>query len=207
MGSSDDPSLRSALGVAILAGGLSRRMGTDKAWTLLDGRPLIAHVIDRMRSLRAARILIITHDPERCLPLGVDACRDLIPGHGPLGGLHTALIMLPTEHVALVGCDMPYASAAIFERLLAEQMRAAVPYAAVVPRCQGQPQPLHALYRRDALPVVAERLAQGQRRMLDLITALRARLLDEPDYPAEWDGRAFLNLNTPEALAAAQAKR
>lgn len=200
MGRSDGPDLPT-LGIAILAGGLSRRMGTDKAWTLLNGRPLIAHVIDRMRSLQAARMIVITHDPRRCLPLGVEACRDLIPGHGPLGGLHTALVTLQTEHVALVGCDMPYASAAIFDRLLAEQRRAAVPYAAVVPCFEGQPQPLHALYHRSALPAAAERLAKGQRRMLDLIAALRARLVDEPD------GRAFVNLNTPDALAAAQAKR
>ena len=198
--------LAPSLGVAILAGGMSRRMGADKAWALLDGQPLIAHVIARMQPLGASRMLVVAREPERFLRLGVEACSDIVPDQGPLGGLHTALHTLETDNIALVGCDMPCASAAIFERLIAEQARADVPYAAVVPRYGGQPQPLHALYHRRALPMVEARLALGERRMLDLLSVLPTRLLDEAEFPAEEAGRAFLNLNTVDALAAAQTK-
>lgn len=77
-----------SLGIAILAGGLSRRMGVGKAWVLLDGKPLISHVIARMRTLAPTEIFVITPDPMRCAGLGVQACTDIFPGKGPLGGLH-----------------------------------------------------------------------------------------------------------------------
>jgi molybdopterin-guanine dinucleotide biosynthesis protein A len=184
-----------SVGVAILAGGTSRRMGMDKAWALLHGQPLVAHVIARQRPLAPSQVLVIAREPARFFPLGVEACNDIVPDQGPLGGLHTALHTLQTEHVALVGCDMPYASPAIFAQLIAIQAVADVPFAAVVPSFRGLPQPLHALYHRSALPIVERRLAGGELRMVDLVAALQAQTMDVSD------GRAFLNLNTPEDLA------
>jgi molybdopterin-guanine dinucleotide biosynthesis protein A len=187
------------LAVVILAGGMSRRMGTDKAWALLDDRPLVAHVVERMRTLSPDELLVITRDPAPYAPLGVVACTDLVPEQGPLGGLYTALRTLDAEHFAVVACDMPFASAAIFRRLLTEQRESEATFEAVLPRWRGQPQPLHALYHRSALSTVEAHLQRGQLRMLDLITGLRTRLVDTDDAET-----AFVNLNTPEALNAAQ---
>jgi molybdopterin-guanine dinucleotide biosynthesis protein A len=53
---------------AILAGGQSRRMGTDKSFIVLDGKPLIEHVIDRLKPL-AIPVIIITNQPEKYCPI------------------------------------------------------------------------------------------------------------------------------------------
>lgn len=90
---------------AILAGGASRRFGTDKALALLDGKPLIAHVIDRLRP-QVAAVVVVGRDQSdaRSIP-------DLPqPGLGPLGGLNAALALAAAEGFDAVltsGCDLP----------------------------------------------------------------------------------------------------
>lgn len=190
------------LSVAVLAGGMSRRMGMDKAFVPFKGKPLIAHVIERLRLLNPAEILIISREPERFAALEVRAIDDLISDQGPVGGLLTALTTAVQPVVALVACDMPFANAELFTALATLLKEGA--YDAVVPRWRGQAQPLHAVYDRGALPKVSYALESGQRRLTEVLDALYTRTLDESDYAIhEPTGLAFANLNTPDDLRAA----
>jgi molybdopterin-guanine dinucleotide biosynthesis protein A len=80
------------LTLAIFAGGMSKRMGRDKAMMSFLGAPLILRVIKRLAGL-AAEVIVITSVSQEHLSLGMKIVPDLIPGRGPLGGLYTGLSM------------------------------------------------------------------------------------------------------------------
>lgn len=78
------------MSAAILAGGQPRRMGTDKSFIVLDGKPLIGHVIDRLKPL-AIPMIIITNQPEKYAQFALPLFEDVIPNKGSLGGLYSAV--------------------------------------------------------------------------------------------------------------------
>jgi Molybdopterin-guanine dinucleotide biosynthesis protein A len=82
----------------VLAGGASRRMGRDKAFLDLGGRPLIAHVLERMGEV-CAETLIVANDIPRYAGLGVRVVPDVFPGVGVLGGSHAKAIAASTRKV------------------------------------------------------------------------------------------------------------
>src|SRR5687767_9764343 len=98
------------LTVCVQAGGQSSRMGEDKALKTFLGRPLIQRVIDRLASI-ADEMIVTTNRPEDYAFLNVPLFPDLKPGRGALGGLYTAIASAKHPLVAVVACDMPFASA------------------------------------------------------------------------------------------------
>ncbi|HJW89725.1 MAG TPA: molybdenum cofactor guanylyltransferase, partial [Anaerolineales bacterium] len=108
--------------LAIQAGGDSRRMGQDKGLVPLLGQPLVARAIQRLGRL-ADEVLVTTNHTEAYRFLGIPLFPDLIPGVGALSGLYTALSAAQNPLVAVVACDMPFASADLLsyarDRLLA----------------------------------------------------------------------------------------
>ncbi len=89
-------------------------MGSDKALLPFLGRPLIQRVLERLTPI-ADEILVTTNRPEDYHFLDLPLFRDLKPDRGALGGLYTALSSATCEAVAVVACDMPFASAALIE--------------------------------------------------------------------------------------------
>lgn len=185
------------LSLAILAGGQSRRMGQDKAWMPLADKPLIQHVTDNLAPLHAAETLVVTHQPAHYRRLPVRAINDIIPNCGPLSGLYTTLTLAQHEQVALVACDMPFASAALFVRLCA--LIATSNADAAVARWHDQPEPLHAVYSRRVLPTIEAQLHNGALSMMALLDKLNVVYLDTDD------GLPFMNLNTLDDFAHAAA--
>ena len=99
---------------------------------------------------------------------------------------------------------MPFANRALldYQVELADKRHADV----VVPRWDGHLQTMHAVYRKKTcLPAVEEALAQQKKRMISFFDEVLVSIL-EPEQISRYtpDGRAFLNINTPEELAAAQ---
>src|SRR5690348_15751473 len=102
------------LTVAVQAGGQSSRMGEDKALKSFLGRPLIERVIARLSPI-ADEMIVTTNRPAEYGFLNVRLVSDLKPGRGALGGLYTAIASAKHPFVAVVACDMPFASANFFE--------------------------------------------------------------------------------------------
>jgi molybdopterin-guanine dinucleotide biosynthesis protein A len=93
--------------VAILAGGLSRRMGTNKSFVSLAGKPLIQHVIERVSALRLP-VMLITNTPEQYAHFDLPMYGDVYPQCGSLGGLYTPLHSSLTDYTLCVACDTPF---------------------------------------------------------------------------------------------------
>lgn len=191
------------LSIAIQAGGESRRMGLDKALMPFLGRPLIQRVLERLTPI-GDEVLVTTNRPENYRFLNLPLFRDLKPGRGALGGLYTALSSATCEAVAVVACDMPFASRALIEtasRLLVEEDADVV-----IPDSGAGLEPLHAVYRREVcLPVIESAIEADNWRLISWFPGVKVRIL-QPDEirPHDPTGLAFWNLNTPEEFSEAE---
>lgn len=178
----------------VLAGGASRRMGRDKAFLDLDGRPLIEIVIERVASV-CGEVLIVTGDAAPYLKLGVRVVEDRFPGVGVLGGLHAGLEAAAHDLIVAVGCDMPFLEPAL--------IRAFVGWAegvdAVVLRQGELVEPLHTVYRQTCLPAMEAAILSGQRRVVSFFSTVNVRYVTPEDVaPFDPEMRSFRNINTPE---------
>jgi molybdenum cofactor guanylyltransferase len=191
------------LTVAIQAGGQSSRMGEDKALKPFLGRPLIQRVIERLTPI-ADEIIVTTNRPEAYNFLTQRLFTDLKPGRGALGGLHTAIASASYPIVAVVACDMPFASASLIEtasRLLVEEEADVV-----IAKSDEGYEPLHAVYRRDTcLPAIESAIDADQWRVIAWFPKVKVRvLIPEELKQSDPSGLAFWNVNTPEEFAKAE---
>src|ERR1043166_4342024 len=102
--------------VAILAGGESRRFGSNKALADFEGETLVGRAARRLGPL-TNDLFLVANDPAPYAFLGLVVHPDDRPGHGPLSGLHAALLRARHEWTFLVACDMPHASPAVAEAM------------------------------------------------------------------------------------------
>jgi molybdopterin-guanine dinucleotide biosynthesis protein A len=193
------------LTVCVQAGGDSRRMGQDKALMPFLGRPLIQRVVDRLAPI-ADEVILTANRPEKYQFLGLPLFPDLIPGRGALGGLYTALSSATCEAVAVVACDMPFASPRLIEAahsLLVEEEADVV-----IPDSGGGLEPMHALYRRETcVPAIKAAIEADKWKLIAWFPQVKVRIL-QPDEVKAFDpsGLAFWNLNTPEEFEEAEER-
>jgi len=193
------------LTVCIQAGGQSSRMGEDKALKTFLGRPLIQRVIERLSPI-ADELIVTTNRPDdyAFLDLRLTLRADLKPGRGALGGLYTAIASAKNPIVAVVACDMPFASGTLLEaasRMLVEEEADVV-----IARSAEGYEPLHAIYRRETcLPAIEAAIDADQWKAIAWFPHVKVRILT-PEEIKRYDplGLAFWNVNTPEEFAEAE---
>lgn len=187
----------------ILAGGRSARMGRDKARIAIGGRSLLERAVDLVRASGGDPVLV--GPPRVDLPLAgvprLDETEDGTPPAGPLAALCHGLAATGADRVVALGCDQPLLTPGLLKMLV----RHSESYDAVVPRAAGELQVLAAAYTRACLPAMEELLAAGRRALHDLVPRVRARLLEAADLQSCGGPGIFLNVNTPEDLARAEA--
>ena len=184
----------------VLAGGRSSRFGRDKLAEPIDGRPMLDHVIDAVRSLATDISVVATTDAPPTVPADVTLVHDARAFEGPLAGLATGLAALDpaVERVVVVGGDMPTLVPAVMRRLIDGLDRHE---AAVLADDEG-PRPLPMVVRLSAAGPAVERLVDGGERRL------RALLgdLDVQVIPAEiWrtddpTGATLRDVDVPDDL-------
>lgn len=188
--------------VAILAGGKSSRMGTDKAFADLMGRPMIEHTLSGVAGLGQTETILITNRPADYARLNLPMIGDILPGKGSLGGVYTAIARSIGSHTLVLGCDMPFVSPALLRHMV--ELSRDEAFDAIVPRSRGYPEALHAIYSRACLAPIRERLEAHQLKVTDIFECVRVRYMDEAEYQAlDPKGLSFFNVNTPDDLATA----
>ena len=193
----------------LLAGGQSRRMGGgDKALRPLGGRPLLDHVIERLRPQVAAMVLNANGDPSRFARFGLPVVPDSVPDFagplaGVLAGLDWAAANRPDcEWVVSVPTDAPFLPRDLVARLVAGMQAADAELACAA--SGGQPHPVVGLWPlrlREALrhAVVAEEI-----RKVDTWTG-RYRLSRVPFFEETAGVDPFFNANRPDDFERAAA--
>jgi molybdopterin-guanine dinucleotide biosynthesis protein A len=177
----------------ILAGGQSRRMGTDKSQLRIQNETFWERIAATLSEVTNSVTLVNPHQAHPRFP----SVTDVYPSWGALGGLHAALAACESEWAIVVACDLPFVTAKLFNYLASVR----TDHDAVVPlQPDGRPQPLAALYRiAPCRQRAAELIESGRRRPLDLLELVNThwvpfnelRNLDQAE-------KFFVNINTPD---------
>jgi molybdopterin-guanine dinucleotide biosynthesis protein A len=187
----------SAVTGLLLAGGLGRRMGgADKGLVAIEGKPMAAWVLERLRPQVGQVLINANRNLEEWQSYGAPIVSDVIDGFsGPLAGVHAGLLACVTPWLATVPCDSPFFPHDLVVRLAAGATAAGADLAVVRSDCRLQP--VFALLRRDLLPSL-ERFLQGGGRKIDLwFVEIKLAVVNFDEIAA------FANINTPEELAGA----
>lgn len=208
----------------ITAGGQSARMGEDKAWLELQGRPLIAHLVEALLPVTSNLAIIANHEEYK--KLGFPVFADTHQGIGPLEAIRTAMANSATPNFILVGCDMPFVTSELLSFLITrmaeksptpskfihhqendKQTNAAAsssaPLAIVPLNAAARPEPLCAIYSTQALQCVTQLLDSGVRKVSVLFENIPTRFVGFAEIQHLHNAQyVFQNLNTPEDFAA-----
>lgn len=189
----------------VLAGGKGTRLGKDKLLEVVGDRPLLQRVIDSLSPI-SERILVVTAQGQK--PPAIQATQttvasvpDIYPGKGALGGIYTGLTATNSQYSLVVAADMPFLNPDLLQYLVG----VATGFDVVMPRINGEIEPLHAVYSRDCLPSIQEQIERNQLQIRVFLEQVRVRYIEAAEID-RFDPRhlSFFNVNTPEDLTKAQ---
>jgi molybdenum cofactor guanylyltransferase len=176
----------------VLAGGMSSRMGQDKALLLIGSAVTMVQCIAQRVEESAGEVTLVG-DPMKYGHLGFPVIPDLRQGCGPLAGMEAALSHSLAEWNLVLACDLANSRTDFLNSLCAEARALSSAFDCLVPQaCDRRMQPLCALYRRRCLPVISKALDAGTRRVTDVVADLDVFLRPVTEI------ELFQNLNTPE---------
>ncbi len=180
-------------GAVILAGGASRRMGTCKALLKIGGETLLARLARQLATFEER--LLSANDPALGEGLPLRRVADQYPGAGPLAGLQAALSAAEKEALFCLPCDLPCYSPQLAQLLL-ERFPAGA-RAMICRDSTGRVHPLCGIYTKGVLPALNALLESGERRVMALVQAVDAAVLDTGGLLPD---QVFFNMNTPESF-------
>jgi molybdopterin-guanine dinucleotide biosynthesis protein A len=177
----------------VLAGGRSRRFGSDKLAAEIHGRQLLELAIEQVAAVSDEVIVVLAPGDERILPSSTVTVRRVADPElhgGPLVGLLAGLEVADQPIVVLAGGDMPTLSPAVLAAMIRALVASETSWGAVILASRGDRPPLPAALRTGAATDVARRLVgDGERRLRSLFERLPTRALEEGEWrpldPAE----------------------
>jgi molybdopterin-guanine dinucleotide biosynthesis protein A len=188
----------------VLAGGMSRRLGRDKAVETIEGRTLISRVLDSLSHVTQELVVVVNNherEEELALPDSVVVAVDIYPDTGSLGGIFTGLSASSNQWGFVVACDMPFLNLELLEYLLSQRGGHDV----VVPVMDHRPEPTHAAYSRVCLPAIETRLRANDLKITKFFDDVRAKHVSQRRVEEiDPGGLSFFNVNTEEDLTRAR---
>lgn len=199
-----------AISAAVLAGGSSRRMGTDKRGLVIDGIALLRRAV--LTAAAISRDVMVVAPAGRMPPAallrGLDwrPVFDRRPMAGPVAGLEAALLSARFKVLVVLPTDMPRLTPELLRLLLERLMNGHNSCAALMYHDALQPFPL--TIRCEALTVVSGLLDAQQRSMNGLLRTLSTQAVLEADWRhLDAERRALLNVNAPSDVPLARIHR
>ncbi|MBB3110968.1 molybdopterin-guanine dinucleotide biosynthesis protein A [Paenibacillus phyllosphaerae] len=167
-------------GVILAGGGHAATQGENRAFYELEGQMLIHKQIREMQAC-CSEVTIVTDQPGaflRAVDRSIRIISDYYPVSGPLSGMHAGLALAKNRHVWLLGCHMPFPSAAA-AKLLHERKLEGMD--AIFPWIGDAPHPLHGIYNRDCAGRLEALLSQGCTTKADLLKAISWQHMEEAE--------------------------
>ena len=186
----------------VLAGGKSSRIGVDKGLVILNEKPLVAYVVERLESVVDEVILVVGSQAQVVAyrGFGPRVVRDKIQGSTPLVGAYTGFIEASGEYAFLTAVDQPLLDPRVVELLFKE----AKGHDAATPTwANGWVEPLHAVYKIRPSTWAAKRLIEaGDKKLGMILSALRDVVHIPIDEVKTLDPelRTLMDIDTPEDL-------
>lgn len=217
----------------VLAGGLSSRLGRDKVslpWPPENGTgvTLLDHAIGRLQQVCSTVKVCAGHDRSDGLasevpghPHTIPKIFDAIANAGPLGGIVPALEQSSTDWNLFLAVDLPLVPVEFLRSLLDRGQNGVAGILSIVPVIADKPQPLCSLLHRSLAPTLRRALAEGKYKLMVAFENPATKSNIGPDTLDVWEvdrwsglqerplecsmADMFLNVNTPEEWARAQA--
>lgn len=187
--------------IAIQAGGKSSRMGQDKGLLDFGGTPLVKYIYNQIKD-QSDDIFIVSNTPDQYKQFGLPVFQDVFMDIGALGGVHTVLSYTKTDFALILACDMPFVNPKVIDILLSYT----TDFDVIVPRIhpKGYVEPFKAIYSKRCLPAVEAAIKAGERRVISFFDDVKVMYVERAEIlPVDPDLASFMNVNTPEDLAAA----
>jgi len=180
----------------ILAGGASRRMGSNKALLEVEGNTIIARIYRTLSGL-FHEVIIVTDSPQDYDFLPCRKAPDIYSNFGSIAGLHSALTHSSTVNTFVTACDMPFLDQSIIRYLCHLQQKEN--FEATIPYSEGGQEPLHGVYSSVCKEIFEGAIESGERKVVDILKKINLREV-RYDEVRSIGGHAasFLNVNTPE---------
>jgi len=181
---------------AILAGGDSSRMGKDKAFLDLGGKPLIEIIYERLDGL-FAEVLVVANTPQKFRQFPARTVTDIYREgrKNALRGIHAGLMEASYPSCFVMACDMPFVSGS----LLRYMSQFASDYDLVIPFVEGYYQPLFAFYHKSTLGPIAGALEKQEHKIINVYEELSMKKITEKEVRScDPEMLSFINVNTVE---------
>lgn len=178
----------------ILAGGNSRRFGTDKTQYILNGKRLINYAIDVLLPI-CDEIIISTNKPEDFTNDGFPTVIDKFVNCGPIGGIFSSLVKSKTEHNLIIGCDMPNLCTSLFSKILANKNG----FDIVMPVHNGSTETMASYFNKTALNTLENAILNKKYKVTDAIAGLNTNFIDISDFEF-YNIDLFKNINYKEDI-------
>jgi len=179
----------------ILAGGESSRMGRPKHLLPTPHGTLIDHFVKELSPM-FTEVLVVGRNLTLSRP-GIRTVDDVRPEQCPLVGIYSGLCAANTDLAFVLACDLPFVKPELVQYLLSRSHEADI----VVPVAKGYYEPLCAVYRRTAIPMIEEALDRGALKITEIYDQLQLRKVTEPEIKRfDPELSSFINLNTLKQL-------
>lgn len=190
--------------IIILCGGRSTRMGEDKGSILLNGKPMIIHVLDAVKEI-ADEIIIVLRDLKQANKYskilddvaGIKIITDVSKDQGPLMGILSGLSSIKSDKAQVLPCDSPYISKSFILKMF-KFMEGSDSDGIVPVWDDGHTEPLHSIYKKRALDNMERLINQGKRDVNSLIKSLNVKLVNVKELDPTL--QSFQNINTIKDL-------
>jgi molybdopterin-guanine dinucleotide biosynthesis protein A len=180
----------------VVAGGLSTRMGRDKASLPWNGGTMLSTVLEKLNPV-CSELIVVSNVHREINYLPVVIVPDKYPQCGPLAGIHAGLLATDCEYAFVAACDMPYLSTQAAGFI----MEAALAYDAAIPFIDGYYHPLHGVYRKSCIPFIEQRLRDGLYRVTDFFNDIKVRKISREEITFFDPSLLTLrNINSPEDI-------
>lgn len=186
----------------VLAGGTSRRFGSDKLAATLGGRPLLHYPIERLLEVCGEVVVVLPPEGEEpSVPRGsLVFARDRLGHEGPLAGLAAGLHVVTSERAVVAGGDMPDLVPDVARALLRASEETGAVLAILADAGDGRPLPC-VVRTEPALAAARRLLAAGRRRLRDLQAEVPTVVVDEPSWTAlDPERRTLFDVDEPSDL-------
>lgn len=197
------PNLVNVSGI-VLAGGMSRRLGRNKAVEIVGGQTLIQRVVSKLECLDPPTIVVVAELEQSealDLPTSTRVVTDIFPGCGSLGGIYTGLSNITSDWGLVVACDMPFLDKSVIHHIIGKCKGNDV----VAPVVGGRPEPIHAAYSKTCIPHIKERLQSNELKISGFFDKVRVAFVPETDIDIlDPNHLSFMNVNTERDLAQAR---
>ncbi len=194
---SKEKEVSNGVNAIILAGGKNTRMhGEDKAFIEIEGKPIIARIIEKLKP-QVRQIIVVTNSPEKYANFKVKTIKDEHPGKGPLMGIYSGLKASSCKYNFITACDMPFINTALIKFIIDNRDN----YDIVISRVSEKFHTLFGLYSKSCIPVMEEMLEKNELRLRSIFPKLNVRLLSKEDME-KFDPQllSLVNINAVEEL-------